>query len=539
MLFSTSINSKKLIFRLFYAGLLATSFSLLVGGCQYPTSTLTDADNQALESEPEINQTEMVVSEDPFTDAEITEAIEREFKISRGISPGNIIVATNEGIVTITGSVNNILAQDRAERIASMVKGVRGVVNEINVEPIPVSDAEILDNINRALTNNPVTEVWEIEPVVNDGIVTLGGRVDSWQEKQLATRLVKGVAGVKQINNGISINYKTRRQPAEIEADIKSALRWDARVDSRLINVEVDGTQAILSGIVGSSFEKSLAITDAYVIGVMSVEADNLNVEPWADENRMRAEIVPELEDTEIRDAVKDALLYDPRVAAYNLNVAVDEGAVTLSGTVDNLKAKRAAAQDARNITGVWRVETNINVQSQGEITDNQITNNVTARLQRDPYVNRQEIGVSAEEGIVRLNGSVDSYFEKWQAGDVAASALGVTGVINELEVDYSLPADETAFYDWDPIHEDYDYNYDNSIFSDRSDEAIATAIDAQLLWSPFVDEQEVEVSVEDGVARLEGTVDSWYERAQATEEAYEGGAVTVINDLEVDHSSG
>ncbi|WP_413164739.1 BON domain-containing protein [Capilliphycus salinus ALCB114379] len=539
MLFSISIFSKKSIFRLFYTGLLATSFSLLVGGCQYPTSTLTDADNEALESEAEINETEMVVSEDPFTDPEITEAIEREFQISRGISPGNILVATNEGIVTITGSVNNMLAKDRAERIASMVKGVRGVVNEINVEPIPVSDAEILDNINSALTENPVTEVWEIEPAVNDGIVTLGGRVDSWQEKQLATRLVKGIAGVKQINNGISINYKTRRPATEIEADIKSALRWDARVDSRLINVEVDGTQAILSGVVGSSFEKSLAITDAYVIGVMSVEADNLNVEPWAEENRLRAEIVPELQDTEIRDAVKDALLYDPRVAAYNLNVAVDEGAVTLSGTVDNLKAKRAAAQDARNTTGVWRVETNINVQPQGEITDNQIVNNVTARLQRDPYVNRQEIGVTAEEGIVRLNGSVDSYFEKWQAGDVAASAGGVTGVINELEVDYSLPADETSFYDWDPIHEDYDYNYDNSIFSDRSDEAIATAIDAQLLWSPFVDEQEVEVSVKDGVARLEGSVDSWYERAQATEEAYEGGAVTVINDLEVDHSSG
>ncbi len=538
MQFSINRNSQKQIFRVLSAGMLATVCSLGITGCQSPNQTLTNSDNEALETEPDINETEMVVSEDPFTDAEITEAIERELEISRGISPASILVATNEGIVTLSGSVNNILAQERAERIASMIKGTRAVINEINVEPVPRTDAEILENINSALVNDPVTEVWEIEPVVNNGVVTLGGEVDSWQEKQLASRVAKGVAGVKQIDNQISINYKTQRSAPEIEQDIQSALQWDARVDSRLINVEVEGSQAILSGIVGSAFEKSLVITDAYVIGVMSVDAKNLEVEPWADEERMRAKILPELEDSAIRDAVQDALLYDPRVAAFNLNVAVDEGAVTLSGTVDNLKAKRAAAQDARNTTGVWRVETNINVQPQTELTDNEIVENIITRLQRDPYVNRQEIGVTVEEGIARLNGRVESYFEKWQAGDVAALAQGVTDVINQLEVSYNLPAEETSFYDWDPITEDYDYNYDNSIFSDRSDEALATAIDAQLLWSPFVDEQQVEVSVDDGVARLTGTVDSWYEHAQATEEAYEGGAVTVMNNLEVSPNS-
>ncbi len=538
MQFSININSQKQIFRVLSVGMLATVFSLGMTGCQSPNQTLTNSDNEALETEPDINDTEMVVSEDPFTDAEITEAIERELEMSRGISPASILVATNEGIVTLSGSVNNILAQERAERIASMIKGTRAVINEINVEPVSRTDAEILENINSALTNDPVTEVWQIEPVVNNGVVTLGGEVESWQEKQLASRVVKGVAGVKQIDNQISINYKAQRTAPEIEQDIQSALQWDARVDSRLINVEVEGSQAILSGIVGSAFEKSLVITDAYVIGVMSVDANDLEVEPWADEERMRAKILPELEDSAIRDAVQDALLYDPRVAAFNLNVAVDEGAVTLTGTVDNLKAKRAAAQDARNTTGVWRVETNINVQPQNELTDNEIVENITTRLQRDPYVNRQEIGVTVENGIAKLNGRVESYFEKWQAGDVAALAQGVTGVINQLEVDYNLPAEETSFYDWDPITEDYDYNYDNSIFSDRSDEALATAIDAQLLWSPFVDEQQVDVSVEDGVARLTGMVDSWYEHAQATEEAYEGGAVTVINNLEVSPNS-
>lgn len=41
-------------------------------------------------------------------------------------------------------------------------------------------------------------------------------------------------------------------------------------------------------------------------------------------------------------------------------------------------------------------------------------------------------------------------------------------------------------------------------------------------------------MTVKDGVATLEGTVDSWSEREAATENAYEGGARTVKNFLMV-----
>ncbi|MDY7023014.1 MAG: BON domain-containing protein, partial [Cyanobacteriota bacterium] len=503
MRFSILKNSQKQIFKFFSAGILATVFSVSMTGCDRPNSTLSDAENEVLEAEPEIAETQLVANDAPFTDLEITEAVEDEFQRSRGIAPATLLVTTNEGIVTLSGSVDNILAKERAERIASMIKGVRAVINEVNVQPITRTDAEILENINIALTNDPATEVWEIEPFVENGIVSLQGEVESWQEKQLASRVAKGVAGVKEIYNEISVNYNAERTPSEIQEDIRSALQWDARVDSRLINVEVEGNQAVLSGTVGSAFERSLAITDAYVFGITSVDAENLKVEPWADESPMRTDIVPDLNDTEIRTALQDTLLYDPRVASDNLNVAVEEGAVTLSGTVENLKARRTAAQNAKNTTGVWKVENNINVEPEIDVVDNVIEENINARLRQDPYVNSREIGVIVEKGVVKLNGSVDSYFEKWQAGDVAALAQGVLGVVNELEVAYDLPAEETAFYDWDPITEDFDYNYDSPIFSDRSDKAIAVDIEAQLIRSPIVEAQDVEVSVDNGVARL------------------------------------
>jgi osmotically-inducible protein OsmY len=49
------------------------------------------------------------------------------------------------------------------------------------------------------------------------------------------------------------------------------------------------------------------------------------------------------------------------------------------------------------------------------------------------------------------------------------------------------------------------------------------------------VDRDEVTVTVDDGVAELTGTVETWNERRAAEENAYEGGAVTVDNDLGVE----
>ncbi len=46
----------------------------------------------------------------------------------------NIDVETEEGIVTLSGEVTNILGKQRTEEIASMVKGVNGVINTVQVQ---------------------------------------------------------------------------------------------------------------------------------------------------------------------------------------------------------------------------------------------------------------------------------------------------------------------------------------------------------------------------------------------------------------------
>lgn len=493
------------------------------------TVTACNDSSAVYNEEPEV-ETVAIDIQDEIDDQEITWAVERELLFDAKTSSTDIAdieVTTTEGIVTLDGSTDNILTRDRAQRIAESIKGVRSVVNQVTVRPTDRSDMEIANDVLDALANDPATEAWEITTDVSDGIVTLNGSVDSWQEKQLAAKVAKGVRGVRGITNDIAVDVFAERPDAEIEEEIEQVLRWDVRIDDALINVEANQGMVTLTGTVGSAFERTLALNDAYVKGVTEVEASGLDIRWWARDDMKRTEWASNRTESQIQDAVADALLYDPRVSAFDVDVEVIAGTVTLNGIVDNLKAKQAAAQDARNTVGVWNVQNNLVVEPRAPQPDDSIASAIRARLTLDPYVERYEINVDVDDGVAMLEGQVDTYFEKWQAGDVAGRVPGVTVVNNDLEVDYQAPPFDLTIYDWDPITNDMTY-----IPQEKADAEIKDDIEQELWWSPFVDETEVTVTVENGMATLTGTVDTWTERTVATEEAYEGGALDVENAL-------
>jgi osmotically-inducible protein OsmY len=127
------------------------------------------------------------------TDREISNAVERQFMF-HSTTPFHLInVETYDGIVTLSGTVDELLAKDRAVKVAQMVKGVRAVVDEIEVEAPSRSDITLESEIAAALANDPATETYEVIVDASDGIVTLSGMVDSWQEKQVAAFEAKGV----------------------------------------------------------------------------------------------------------------------------------------------------------------------------------------------------------------------------------------------------------------------------------------------------------------------------------------------------------
>jgi osmotically-inducible protein OsmY len=141
-------------------------------------------------------------------------------------------------------------------------------------------------------------------------------------------------------------------------------------------------------------------------------------------------------------------------------------------------------------------------------------------------------IDVRVNNGVVHLDGSIDSYFAKAEAESIAYRARGATQVRNHLSVAYP----ETLVYDpyvYDWSIDDYPW-YGIVTVTGKSDLEIMQDIETGLFWSPFVDSNNINVSVESGIATLTGSVGSLQEYNAVRQNAFEGGATAVISKLNV-----
>lgn len=477
----------------------------------------------------------MAQEEEKISNERITTAVETELIIRDDVPSYMIDVSTYEGVVTLTGSVPNILAKDRAAAIARTIKGVRAVVNEIDVRTPDVADDELKERVKEALLNDPATDSYEVDVEANDGVIDLFGKVESWHEKNLAEDVAKQVKGVTAVENNIAFEYTVSRPDPEIRKGVMRALDNSIMVDNSLIEVSVTNGVVDLDGIVGSAAEKYEAAVIAYTTGVENVDTADLKVRYWARNPNLRKDKYVEKPDEAIEEAVKDAFWYDPRVNSFDIKVIVEDAKVTLKGTVDNLKAKRAAKRTARNVVGVTMVTNLIKVRPEVP-ADVELINDVSHALLMDPYVERFEIDVDAVNGIVYLDGEVDSYFEKSQAEDITSRVYGVVDVKNYLNVrDAYTMQNRDYYYDYYNWNTTYPSDYGITLYSHPvSDDEIKASIENQLWWSPFINEDDIEITVDQGVATLSGEVETISEREMAVQNAYEGGASVVINNIEV-----
>lgn len=469
-----------------------------------------------------------------MTDTNVRDAVEDRFYFDQAVPFDQVDATVNDGVVRLTGSANNILAKRRATRLAETVRGVRSVVNNIQVKPATDRpNAEIENDIESAWLLDPATESLELTvDVTGDGSAELTGTVESWQEKRLAEKVAAGVKGVTAVSNEITVAYATQRPDAEIAPEVKAALEWDALIDAALIDVTVDDGRVTLGGTVGSAAEKRRARYNAWVAGVNAVDTSDLKVRGWARDKVERSPTRLDRSESAIRAAVNDANLYDPRVDSFQIDVDVTGSVATLRGTVDNLKAKWAAANNARNTVGVSRVVNRLKVRPADMPSDETVESNVRSALLRDPFVERHEIAVNVIDGTAMLTGTVNDFFTKAQAEDAASRVPGVTKVENNLvAVDTATPVTYDPYvYDWN-VYDYTWYDWDPATIA-MTDQELKEEIDSEMWWSPFVDSDDVQVSVDDGVATLSGTVEDWSEYRSATENAIEGGAVAVDNDL-------
>jgi len=465
-----------------------------------------------------------------FSDTAITSAVKSDLHFEMLEFPNNLDVNTSQGIVTLSGSINDFLDKRRAVQIAESVRGVLGVVDRIAVTPGIRPDEDIRKDILMALLNDPATTSYQIAVSVKDGTVTLTGKVGSLAESRLAQRVAETVKGVKEARNQLLVNFAGTRTDPEIAADVQSVLRWDIWLDGLPIQAAVQNGRVTLTGTVGSATQRTRAMQDAAVNGVLAVDDGGLKVVPAFQDRLERRQEHAKRSDSEMAQAIRLSLRNDPRVSAFHrtIFITVEDQVAILDGSVENLKAKSSASQDANDIVGVASVDNELAVRPGMNMpSDTEADKGLKAALHWDPSLAGTKIETAVFDHVAYLNGTVDSIPQKVEAYAVASRIRGIVEIRNRL----TLVKEPEYFFHDQPIN-------GSEIFEGqprKTDAQIKKGIERAFLWSPFVHRNDITVQVDGGVARLTGTVGSWVGYEEADRDAHKGGAEEVINELNVD----
>lgn len=496
--------------------------------------TTARADQTASEARNTIIASAPGGSPGSLQDADIRRAVIDELFRGPHVRNGTILVSCTDGIVELTGTVDNLLAKDRAVAIAEGVKGVRAVSDRTHVEPVARTDAAINADVRSAFQLDPAAHGYhQVKVDSTKGTVHLTGSVQTWNERRLAERLARGVRGVRAVTDEITVKTVGSRGDADIQRDVASRLAWDTFLHDDPITVAVDQGRVRLTGVVGSVAEKSEAQVNGWVSGVNGVDVSGLRVEWWARDANLRSQKYPPRTDAQIAAAVKDAMRYDPRVVSFNVTPTAAGGVVTLAGQVGSLKAKMAAESLARHTVGVIGVHNTLTVRPGQAVGDQELAKHVSSALALDPTLDSASIEARAANGKITLTGRVPTMYERAEALDVASAMGGVTSVDNQLKV--SAPEVPYVWvphvFPFGPYVEEWHYV---TVAPAQSDAQIKSNISRELTWSPFVDAARVHVEVQGGKATLKGQVRTWSAREAAELDAFQGGAVTVDNELTV-----
>ncbi|MGD8406405.1 MAG: BON domain-containing protein [Anaerolineales bacterium] len=212
-----------------------------------------------------------------------------------------------------------------------------------------------------------------------------------------------------------------------IKRDIVDQLYWDSRVNAADIKVAVLDGVVTLSGFVNTSNARYSAASDTWMIeGVTDVNND-LRVIYEAEMN------LPT--DMQIKSQAENTLLWNEDIDSTKTEVSVSEGIVTLTGTVDSLWKKWEAEQTVYRNFGVISVENHLTIVPTTSIVDQDIAEDIEKAMDRNYYIDAEDISVKVDRGIVTLMGDVTTTIARTQAEDIALYTAGVMNVKNELRL--------------------------------------------------------------------------------------------------------
>ena len=208
------------------------------------TGTVSDGSHKALAKETvaglpgvkDVNNKLEEKKEAPAasSDAWLITKVKSTLFFHRNLSASQTEISAKDGIITLRGVAINTAQKDLATEYAKDIEGVKDVKNEMTVASTVqkpdttigqkaetvgelIDDASITALVKTTLLSHRSTSALNTTVETKDGIVKLGGKAKNAAEKDLASKIVVDVAGVKSVSNTMSIEEPKAKKKGAIE----------------------------------------------------------------------------------------------------------------------------------------------------------------------------------------------------------------------------------------------------------------------------------------------------------------------------------
>ena len=214
-----------------------------------------------------------------------------------------------------------------------------------------MTDKDLKQNVQSALDWEPSLDVTDIGLSIDQGAVTLRGKVGSYGEKIAAERAILRVYGVRAVANDLSVHLPAAftRNDTEIAQAALQALNWNTTVPNGRVTLTVADGWVQVSGQLDWQYQKDAAARAVRdLMGVKGV-TNHIVVKPH----------IPTMD---VREKIEAAFTRSAEVDARRIRVLATGSKVILTGNVHSWLERQEAERAAWAAPGVTLVEDRITV---------------------------------------------------------------------------------------------------------------------------------------------------------------------------------